>query len=297
MRRNLWLVIIVTALMCGSIPNSLATKVWHDDIAISFEYNVSFRYDLDTLPQDPHGDFKEVLSEHAGELEEAVQEQLLDKMRERQKRETLTFQAWQFKITTRGLEDEEITVSLSLDVLGSVYEEGNDYHCLVKWRDVNCDREIEIENKYGRTLRVNPGKMLGLRWIEFSNNLHEGWDTEKGDSDFTFNIEHEWSYYGITYSGEQTISVPFTEVVYRDDTVESPGESSSVEDSSDTEETEPPSEKEKGKQQLTTQIVDLSRLHVESVLIGFLAAVTVLFSVQKMRVQISRYACSSYIRS
>ncbi len=275
--------------MCGSIPSANATKVWHDDIAISLEYNVSFKYDLDTLAQDPFGDFKEALSEHAEELEEAVQEQLLDKIRERQKLEDLTIRDWEFKITLRGPEDEEISVSLSMDVLGSVYEEGYDYHCLVKWRDVNCDRDIEIRNKYGRTLRINPGKMLGLRWIEFSNNLHEGWETEQGDSDFTFTKEREWNYYGITYNGEQTITVPFTEVTYRDDTIESPGESSPAEESSEAEEDKETSEKEEEKQQLTTQILDVSRLHIESILIGFVAAVTVLFSVQKMRTQISRH--------
>ncbi len=289
MRRNLWLVIIAITLICGSIPSANATKVWYDDIAISFEYNVDFKYDLDTLPHDPYGDFKEALSEHAEELEEEVQEQLLDKMRERQKLETLTIQDWDFEISLRGPEDEEISVSLSMDVLGSVYEEGNDYHCVVKWRDVNCDSDIEIKNKYGRTLRINPGKMLGLRWIEFSDNLHEGWETDQDDSDFTFTMEHEWNYYGITYNGEQTITVPFTEVTYRDDTIESPGESSSIDDSSETEDSRETSENDEEKQQLTTQLLDLSRLHIESILIGFTAAVTVLFSVQKMRAKISRY--------
>ncbi|UCD72777.1 MAG: hypothetical protein JSW01_04815, partial [Candidatus Bathyarchaeota archaeon] len=153
----------------------------------------------------------------------------------------------------------------------------------------NCDHDIEIKNKYGRTLRINPGKMLGLRWIEFSDNLHEGWDTDQNDSNFAFTMEHEWNYYGITYNGEQIITVPFTEVTYRDDTIESPGESSSLGDSSETEDSRETSEKDEEKQQLTTQLLDLSWLHIESILIGFTVAVTVLFSAQKMRAKISRH--------
>ncbi len=210
-------IVVAVVLLFSAVPSVYAKKVYYSNVPIGFLFTASFTVGDDNAL----ADFKEVMTEYGDEFEEEVEEAVLDKIQRRQQRD-LSIRNWKLSV---DINNNEIEVELEMDVMDAVYEEGDHYHALVKWRDVNCYDPVEIENKYGRILTVNPAVMLGFRWIEFSNNIHEGWDTEQKSDCFILSEEQEWDYEGNGYSGEETITVPFSGVSeYREDKVESPNE-------------------------------------------------------------------------
>jgi len=260
-------------LMFSLLPEVGAEKISHDDVPISFRFTVSYEYDLDEQPRDPYADFKEVIEDYSEDFEEELEEMLLDEMEHRQDTD-LDLENWDLDV---DFDSDEVTVEFYVDVHGAVYEEGEDYHALVKWRDVNCYDVIEIEDEYGHILSVVPAKMLGFRWIEFSNNIHEGWDAEQESDKFVLSEDRSWEYDGVQYEGSEEISVPFTEATYREDKIETPNPPTgkSMDSESDT------AEEEDLIDMFGNLLEEIPGFPAESIMLGLLLAITSILMARK----------------